>query len=310
VRDTHGRQASSPFPVQSLSGQGAEFGPVPPPELGVPPANAPDWVKDLYQDAEFDEEVKEVLIGTDGDPEKIRAKMRDANDRAAQRLEQARKGTDEPTEVIIREVDTMNLWIWLRMWNAPSEKEVEMLSAVVESWFMLGKLGGFNSSNLQLFFRASEDISHTRYDMNDLDRKLPGFMHEVSEVETRGEWCRFWVDMGTADEMALDVLINAMSHFSQEYSGIRTLAIGGVNEDWTEGTEGKAAYTSPKRASIDPMRGSLPTDRADQEDLDEDVMDLFAGQSFSVQERGPRPEAGRRRAPPRGARNRGGEKSM
>ena len=49
-----------------------------------------------------------------------------------------------------------------------------MLSAVVESWFMLGKLGGFNSSNLQLFFRASEDISHTRYDMNDLDRKLPG----------------------------------------------------------------------------------------------------------------------------------------
>ena len=38
-------------------------------------------------------------------------------------------------------------------------------------------------------------------------------------------------------------------------------AIGGVNEDWTEGTEGKAAYTSPKRASIDPMRGSLPTDR-------------------------------------------------
>ena len=51
-------------------------------------------------------------------------------------------------------------------------------------------------------------------------------MHEVSEVETRGEWCRFWVDMGTADEMALDVLINAMSHFSQEYSGIRTLGEG------------------------------------------------------------------------------------
>lgn len=48
--------------------------------------------------------------------------------RAAQRLEQARKGTDEPTEVIIREVDTMNLWIWLRMWNAPSEKARIMLS--------------------------------------------------------------------------------------------------------------------------------------------------------------------------------------
>lgn len=119
VRDTHGRQASSPFPVQSLSGQGAEFGPVPPPELGVPPANAPDWVKDLYQDAEFDEEVKEVrrcrnaravvstggpgddrrahrwpgpqvLIGTDGDPEKIRAKMRDANDRCG-RANRARR---------------------------------------------------------------------------------------------------------------------------------------------------------------------------------------------------------------------------
>lgn len=38
--------------------------------------------------------------------------------------------------------------------------------------------------------------------------------------------------MGTADELALDVLINALSTFSREQLGIRQLVVGGENEDW------------------------------------------------------------------------------
>lgn len=48
-------------------------------------------------------------------------------------------------------------------------------------------------------------------------------MHEITELESRGDWSRFWVDMGTADEMALDILINALAQFSQEYFGIQKL---------------------------------------------------------------------------------------
>lgn len=38
--------------------------------------------------------------------------------------------------------------------------------------------------------------------------------------------------MGTADEMALDVLINALMGFSKDHLGIKKLLIGGTNDDW------------------------------------------------------------------------------
>ena len=38
--------------------------------------------------------------------------------------------------------------------------------------------------------------------------------------------------MGTSDELALDVLINALSVFSREQLGVRQLVVGGQNEDW------------------------------------------------------------------------------
>ena len=68
-----------------------------------------------------------------------------------------------------------------------------------------------------------------------------------------------------------------------EYAAIRSFVIGGVNEDWAEGTARRAAPASPKRASIDPMRGSLPADRADDDDLDQDVLDLMAEDGFSAE---------------------------
>lgn len=38
--------------------------------------------------------------------------------------------------------------------------------------------------------------------------------------------------MGTADELALDVLINALSTLSREQLGVRQLVLGGQNQDW------------------------------------------------------------------------------
>jgi hypothetical protein len=38
--------------------------------------------------------------------------------------------------------------------------------------------------------------------------------------------------MGTADELALDMLINALTTFSKEQLGIKQLVIGGENDDW------------------------------------------------------------------------------
>jgi hypothetical protein len=40
------------------------------------------------------------------------------------------------------------------------------------------------------------------------------------------------VDLGTADELALDALINALTTFSKEQLGIKQLVLGGENDDW------------------------------------------------------------------------------
>jgi hypothetical protein len=46
--------------------------------------------------------------------------------------------------------------------------------------------------------------------------------------------------MGTADELSVDILINSLTQLSREYVGIKQLVVGGINDDWSEGTERKA----------------------------------------------------------------------
>ena len=40
--------------------------------------------------------------------------------------------------------------LWMEMYEAPSEGEAEMVEEVLKSWFMVGRLGGFNGMNLQV----------------------------------------------------------------------------------------------------------------------------------------------------------------
>lgn len=39
-------------------------------------------------------------------------------------------------------------------------------------------------------------------------------------------------DLGTGDELGLDVLINMLQGFSREHIGIKQCCIGGQNDDW------------------------------------------------------------------------------
>ena len=40
--------------------------------------------------------------------------------------------------------------IWLEMAAPPTEDDVDLLDTVITSWFMIGRLGGYNSMNLQV----------------------------------------------------------------------------------------------------------------------------------------------------------------
>lgn len=134
-------------------------------------------------------------------------------------------------QIQFREINPFDVWIWLKFSTIPSGKEKQYVEEVFNSWFYLGKLGAFNAENLQVQDTGLE-ISYMNYDPEGYDKSLLALMHNMGEFEYEGQWARCWLDMGTADAIALDILINALKQLNQEYVTIEELYIGGENEDW------------------------------------------------------------------------------
>ena len=53
-------------------------------------------------------------------------------------------------EVQFREFNPFDIWIWLEFSTVPSMAEKNYIEELFDSWFLLGKLGGFNAENLQV----------------------------------------------------------------------------------------------------------------------------------------------------------------
>ncbi|MEY2644699.1 MAG: hypothetical protein RLZZ611_1348 [Cyanobacteriota bacterium] len=135
-------------------------------------------------------------------------------------------------EIRFREFAPFNCWIWLRFSHPPGQGERGYVDTAFDSWFFLGKLGGFNAENLQVHEQDGAEVSWMAYDDEQAERARPALMHNMSAMEYQGEWARCWVDLGTSDDVALDVLINTLRQLSAEVVEIEELLIGGVNEDW------------------------------------------------------------------------------
>eukprot|EP01025_Chloroclados_australasicus_P028089 TRINITY_DN2786_c0_g1_i3.p2 TRINITY_DN2786_c0_g1~~TRINITY_DN2786_c0_g1_i3.p2 ORF type:complete len:180 (+),score=27.21 TRINITY_DN2786_c0_g1_i3:148-687(+) len=125
---------------------------------------------------------------------------------------------------------------------------------------MIAKVGGFNSMNLQCFHNSgTADLSFFNYDSATADEVLQAFAHNVSDVEVKDEWARCCVDMGTSDELGLDVLINTILGLSQQFIGIKTLIIGGENEDWPVPQESRE--DDLLKPTMNPMRIDGPVEK-------------------------------------------------
>lgn len=133
--------------------------------------------------------------------------------------------------VEFRECDFFDLWIWVEFATVPSQMEQQYIEEVFSSWFFLGKLGGFNAENTQTQ-ETGLDISYMDYETDRADDTLMSVMHNMSAVEYENLWARCWFDLGTADAIALDVLINAFTQLSKDFVAIESLKIGGENPDW------------------------------------------------------------------------------
>ncbi|KAK9818273.1 hypothetical protein WJX72_009883 [[Myrmecia] bisecta] len=217
----------------------------------------PEWVRQYEADVENDPEIAELLRGTNGDPDLIQKRIDESMRNKHREIMSGQGGAggqQQQMQVKFRQVDPFNLWLWLELYDPPSIQERQLLEEVLSSWFMLGRLGGFNGMNLQVFHKGSDESSYMDYDAEECESALQAFFHDMSNLETQGNWCRCWLNMGTADEMALDILINALSNFSRENVGIKRLVIGGKNDDWDV-----PAQDAPK-VTMDPMRTPLDMD--------------------------------------------------
>jgi hypothetical protein len=145
-------------------------------------------------------------------------------------------------KVEFRECDFFDLWIWLEFSTVPSPMEQQYVEEVFDSWFFLGKLGGFNAENLQVQDTGLE-ISNMDYDEGTAESSMMALMHNMSEIEYHGTWARCWFDLGTSDAIALDILINALQQFSKEYVTVECLIIGGQNPDWPIPSDKRSAFT-------------------------------------------------------------------
>lgn len=134
-------------------------------------------------------------------------------------------------EVRFRECDWFDLWIWIKLSEIPSQQEKQLLDAVFNSWFLLGKLGGFNACNMQVL-ESGVDVSYFDYDNQAADDEMMSVMHNMTDLEYENEWARCWVDLGTTDAIAIDILVNSLRQFDKEYVAIEEVIIGGQNSDW------------------------------------------------------------------------------
>ena len=134
-------------------------------------------------------------------------------------------------DVRFREVDPFNCWLWLRFSEVPSQGERNYLDGVFDSWYVIGRLGGFNAENLQVHEEGA-DLSWMGHDNDEANALIPALMHNMGQLEYAQNWARCWVDMGTSDGIGIDVLINALRQLDTDLVQIEELVVGGVNDDW------------------------------------------------------------------------------
>ncbi|MEB3336629.1 MAG: DUF3531 family protein, partial [Leptolyngbyaceae bacterium] len=104
-------------------------------------------------------------------------------------------------DVQFREFDPFDVWIWLEFSTVPSEREKQYVEEVFNSWFFLGKLGGFNAENLQVQ-EVGLEISYMDYNQDLAEGSFMALMHNMGEMEYQGCTARCWFDLGTSDAIA------------------------------------------------------------------------------------------------------------
>ncbi|KAL8262745.1 hypothetical protein R6Q59_024094 [Mikania micrantha] len=196
--------------------------------------NYPSWAKVLEDAAKNDIELRNVLGDSIGKPEQMRQKVEDRIRKKGRDFHKPKTGSVVAFKVTFRDFSPVGSNIWFKLYGPPSDRDVDLIGSVIQSWYIMGRLGAFNASNLQLANASME--YNPLYDADKGFSVMPSSFHDIGDVEFQDNWGRVWVDIGTSDYFALDVLINCLTVLSSEYLGIQQVVFGGRSMgDWEEG---------------------------------------------------------------------------
>ncbi|PON68132.1 hypothetical protein PanWU01x14_096920 [Parasponia andersonii] len=196
--------------------------------------NYPSWAKVLQDACKNDEELRAVLGDSIGNPKLMRKRVEERIRTKGRDFLKSKTGSVLAFKVSFRDFNPIDSYIWFELYGAPSDRDVDLIGGVIQSWYVLGRLGSFNSSNLQL---ANSSLEYDPlYDAEKGSKVMPSSFHDISDVEFQDNWGRVWIDLGTSDNFGIDVLLNCLTVLSSEYLGIQQVVFGGRNMgDWEEG---------------------------------------------------------------------------
>merc|ERR1712217_62886 len=191
----------------------------------------PKWVQDLENDAKTDPDIADLIKGTNGDPLVIRNKMRKSLHEKTNLYSWEETNKPSKLKIIFRKLKNFsNLNIMIEFKDDLLERDRDNFEDAIKAFFITGKLGGFNSLNLQVFFSGEIELSFFNYSQNETS-KIPAYLHNLGLIEFKGCWARFNLDMGTTDELSIDILTNVLIGFSHEYATILQIVIDENNRE-------------------------------------------------------------------------------
>ncbi|KAL1561345.1 hypothetical protein AAHA92_04062 [Salvia divinorum] len=208
--------------------------------------NYPAWAKVLEDACRNDSELRAVLGDSIGNPDLMRKRVEERVRTRGRNITKSKSGSVLAFKVSFRDFNPLDSYIWFELYGSPSDRDVDILGSVIQSWYVMGRLGAFNTANLQL---ANSSMEHDPlYDADKGFKVMPSSFHDISDVEFQDNWGRVWVDLGTADIFSIDVLLNCLTVLSSEYLGIQQVVFGGRKlGDWEEGmTSTEFGYKSFK----------------------------------------------------------------
>ncbi|KAF9587947.1 hypothetical protein IFM89_006272 [Coptis chinensis] len=194
----------------------------------------PAWAKVLEDACKHDAELRVVLGDSIGNPELMKQMVRERVRRKGGKkdfLSKSKTGSVLAFKVSFRDFNPIDSYIWFELYGSPTDHDVDLIGS---SWYVMGRLGAFNFSNLQL---ANSSMEHNPiYDADKGFKVMPSSFHDIGDVEFQDNWGRVWVDLGTSDIFPVDVLLNCLTVLSSEYLGIQQMVFGGRRMGyWEEG---------------------------------------------------------------------------